>query len=188
MKSKSNLMFFLQDSMKIGVGMQRLVMFTFFFLVFCHMICCLWVLIAQLQGMNNTWLETFFQSHSPSEIYSMSIYFAVTTITTVGYGDISGTTSFERLFCIGVMIIGQIAFSFISGSLSSILQNYDSANAFYEEKIQYLNSLTKKYDLSEDLYSRIKCSFKYNYQKDVEEINNLLKELPYKLKMELAHY
>ena len=61
----------------------------------------------------------------PKELYLISIYFTVTTITTVGYGDISIKTPMEKMYCIVVMLIGVIAFSFASGSLASILQNYD---------------------------------------------------------------
>ena len=50
------------------------------------------------------------------------MYFTVTTITTVGYGDISGNqTQSEKIFCIFIMVAGVIAFSFASGSLASII-------------------------------------------------------------------
>lgn len=55
------------------------------------------------------------------EKYLTSVYFTVTTITTVGYGDVSISTKMEKIFCIMIMLIGVIAFSFASGSLASIL-------------------------------------------------------------------
>ena len=55
------------------------------------------------------------------EKYLTSIYFTVTTITTVGYGDVSISTKLEKIFCIVTMLTGVIAFSFASGSLASIL-------------------------------------------------------------------
>ena len=55
----------------------------------------------------------------------VSLYFTITTITTVGYGDISATSSTERVFCIFIMLMGVIGFSFATGALSSIIQNYD---------------------------------------------------------------
>jgi uncharacterized PurR-regulated membrane protein YhhQ (DUF165 family) len=61
--------------------------------------------------------------------YFLATYFAVTTMTTVGYGDMSANTSVERGFCIVLMVIGVVCFTFISGSLSSVLSNYDSTNA-----------------------------------------------------------
>lgn len=59
----------------------------------------------------------------------------VTTITTVGFGDIGPTNAVERLFCSLNMVIGVVAFSFASGSLSSIIANYDASEAQINEKL-----------------------------------------------------
>jgi VIT1/CCC1 family predicted Fe2+/Mn2+ transporter len=55
-----------------------------------------------------------------SVLYEISLYWTITTITTVGYGDISGNNQLERIFCMFVMIIGVAAFTFANGSLASI--------------------------------------------------------------------
>jgi len=54
-------------------------------------------------------------------LYLTSFYFTISTITTVGYGDISGQNTIERSMGIIIMLIGVMAFSFATGSLSSIL-------------------------------------------------------------------
>jgi hypothetical protein len=36
----------------------------------------------------------------------LALYWAITTITTVGYGDILPTTWWERLYCIIAMLVG----------------------------------------------------------------------------------
>jgi hypothetical protein len=48
-------------------------------------------------------------------------------VTTVGYGDITPENVTERVFCIGMLFVGVITFSFASGALSSIITNYDQA-------------------------------------------------------------
>jgi Ion channel len=63
----------------------------------------------------------------------------VTTILTVGYGDISAQNTYEKLLCILLMIIGVISFSFATGALSSIISNYDTSEAKLKEKISTLN-------------------------------------------------
>ena len=73
--------------------------------------------------------DDYIKELGPFELYITSFYYTVSTVTTVGYGDISGSNTLERAFAILIMIIGVMAFSFASGSLSSILQNYDQANA-----------------------------------------------------------
>ena len=51
------------------------------------------------------------------EMYICSIYFIVTTTATVGYGDITASTSIERVFCMFLMLIGVACFTFLAGSL-----------------------------------------------------------------------
>jgi uncharacterized membrane protein (UPF0182 family) len=58
---------------------------------------------------------------SAYEQYLTSFYFTITTITTVGYGDININTWSEKIMCILIMISGVISFTFASGSLASIL-------------------------------------------------------------------
>jgi potassium voltage-gated channel Eag-related subfamily H protein 8 len=58
---------------------------------------------------------------SDIELYITSFYFTVTTIMTVGYGDITATSVLEKIVCILLMLIGVVAFSFATGYISSII-------------------------------------------------------------------
>lgn len=64
-----------------------------------------------------------------SVIYIASMYFVLTTFTTVGFGDISGVTVAERIYCIALSLIGAVAFSFAISSLSSMLSALDTRTA-----------------------------------------------------------
>lgn len=126
-KERNKLVKYLTEILKIGVGFERLLFFVLIFLILCHIIACLWIFSADLQGENKySWIkEKEYDKLSHFELYIVSFYFTVTTITTVGYGDISAFTTMERILCILLMITGVIGFSFATGSLSSILSNYD---------------------------------------------------------------
>jgi len=52
----------------------------------------------------------------------------------VGYGDISGNNTTERVVSAIFMVIGVIGFSFASGSLTSIMANVDAASAILKDK------------------------------------------------------
>ena len=61
-----------------------------------------------------------------SELYITSFYFTVTTLVTVGYGDITPYSVEEKALCIFLMLIGIVCFSFATGTLASIISSIDS--------------------------------------------------------------
>jgi Trk-type K+ transport system membrane component len=68
-----------------------------------------------------------FEDLNNFDLYITALYYTVTTITTVGYGDISAHTTTEKLLAICLMIIGAGGFSFAAGSLSSLMSNLDAS-------------------------------------------------------------
>ena len=129
-KERSKLLKYVRELVKLGYGFERLAFMTIAFLLICHIIACLWVFFATFSDdFQGTWMEGDYQAMGSSDQYLTSFYFTVTTITTVGYGDISGSTSLEQIFCIILMVIGVVGFGLLSGALTNILQNYDVSNA-----------------------------------------------------------
>mmetsp|Transcript_26310 Transcript_26310/g.18666 ORF Transcript_26310/g.18666 Transcript_26310/m.18666 type:complete len:158 (+) Transcript_26310:57-530(+) len=73
--------------LKINAGIERLMFFLGFFVVFCHIFACLFAMSAQFNEYN--WIvNSEYEEYSSINLYVISLYFVVTTVTTVGYGDI----------------------------------------------------------------------------------------------------
>lgn len=70
-----------------------------------------------------------YSDRPPIDIYVTALYFTVTTVLTVGYGDICAFSNFEKLFCIILMVFGVISFSYSTGALSTIIQSVDARDA-----------------------------------------------------------
>jgi len=85
--------------------------------------------------------------------YLISYYFIVSTMTTVGYGDMYGSTGLERVFCWFLMLTGVFIFSMVTGSLASIMQSQDNIQASLTEKLMYLQRLQSQYNLPKSLYN-----------------------------------
>ena len=49
----------------------------------------------------------------------------ITTFSTVGYGDMSATNPYEKIFCILLMLLGVTAFAAGTSTLTNLLQSYD---------------------------------------------------------------
>jgi hypothetical protein len=82
-----------------------------------------------------------YQDMPDVELYITAFYFTVTTLVTVGYGDITAYSVEEKLLCIILMLIGVISFSFATGALASIITSHDSREAIIAEKIATLNEI-----------------------------------------------
>ncbi len=59
------------------------------------------------------------------QLYFITYYFVVSTITTVGYGDIYAFNSNEKIIIFFYQIIGVTFFSIFSGILSEIVNDSD---------------------------------------------------------------
>lgn len=126
-----------RDVLKINSSVLRLFFFLLLFLLLCHFSACLWVIIAILSHHGEDpndplsdpdWLDKYSKYtdfNDAANLYMVSFYWTITTITTVGYGDIVANNFAERVFCACMMIIGVISFSFANGSLTSILSHND---------------------------------------------------------------
>ena len=127
--------------LKLGLGFERLLFVVLLSLIGIHIVTCLWILFPTIMhdseeddeidtDLEGTWLHNYkLKNISDTQLYITSLYWTITTITTVGYGDIYGHTSFEKIFCILIMITGVVGFSFVTGSVTSIISNLDQSNA-----------------------------------------------------------
>jgi hypothetical protein len=70
-----------------------------------------------------------FLEYDHLRLWQVSMYWAITTLTTVGYGDISGTNDIERGYASVVMIIGIMVYSYIIGSIAGLLSEFDHEQA-----------------------------------------------------------
>jgi hypothetical protein len=66
---------------------------------------------------------------------------------TVGYGDITAQSLGEKLLAILLMLIGVVAFSLATGSISSIISNAETAEEQLRTKMEILKELNAEYGI-----------------------------------------
>ena len=100
-------------------------------------------------------------------------------MTTVGYGDISGTNTGERIICIFLMIAGVLFFTYTSGIITNIITNEEEENKKFQEKKTHLNNLYKKHgkNMKTDLYLQLLHNIKFSSNNDLEEFNDFMLSL-----------
>ncbi|KAJ1495127.1 hypothetical protein T484DRAFT_1763534, partial [Baffinella frigidus] len=102
-----------------------------------HVLACAWFWVGTMEASRG-WMRMHLhveEEHWVSK-YVSSFYFIYATLTTVGYGDIAGLSTNERIFCIGIMVLaaqvlGGFLFGVLIGSLPTILDRRSEAGGRY---------------------------------------------------------
>ena len=189
-KERSKLSKYLNEVLSFSIGFERFVFFMVFMVIFVHLAAWSYLFIGSLsdEPIDSWYFQRGFQDDSNFDLYITCLYFVFTTITTVGFGDISGGTNEERIFCIFLMIIGVLAFSFTTSSLSTLISNMDSRNAKLKQRIAQLNALNSQYNLSLKLYHKIEKVLKFDHSKSETFEISFLNDIPQRLKVELSFW
>jgi voltage-gated potassium channel Kch len=72
----------------------------------------------------------------------IALWWAVSTVTTVGYGDVVPTTTGGRFVATGLMIIGFASLSLLTGIVASLLVSRQTATQAHETIIEVEKRLT----------------------------------------------
>jgi hyperpolarization activated cyclic nucleotide-gated potassium channel 1 len=121
--------------------------------------------------------------------YLNSVYWAFTTVTTVGYGDIYAYTQLEMLLSITWMITGVGFYSFTIGSLSSFLSAIDTRDSLMNAKLAATHELAKETGIAPETKRKITAVVTYNTQKlgtIWSDKHSLFYDLPIDLRYEVA--
>lgn len=152
----------------------------------CHITACMWVFITTFTSEDeSSWISDL-SNESNGAKYLHSMYYTITTITTVGYGDILASNTKEEIICMFIMLSGVIGFSLGTGILTTFLTEDDSMNKKLTEKIEILRRIYDQYSLPLELFDRTKKSLTFIYMDDMDELNEFMDVLPQSLKNEAA--
>ena len=162
------------------------IILTFFITLFVlNLTTCLFIFL----GINvyPGWiLKLNIQDKSYLYIYLTSVYFVIVTITTVGYGDITGDTYPEIIFQIFLLIVGTIAYSFTISYISNYIIKSNQKSMSFEKNLEILQEIKiQNPNMKNSLYSEVLRNL-YNEQLYERKDKHLLFDcLPYSLKNKL---
>ena len=156
----------MEQQMSIKFGVVKLVKFFVLIIMASHWMACAYYLAGSLADPSVEH-ESWIHSHDyPSEytigdMYVVSMYWAVMTITTIGYGDVPSGTTTERLLSIIAMIIGAGLFSYVVGTMTSLIQGLDISTRAFEDKMDSINEYMSLSNFPLHLRRRIRADCFY---------------------------
>ena len=112
-----------------------------------HIVGCTFAIIAWYSGQNHmiSWINALGIDDEPAATrYIAACYWAVVTISTVGYGDITPTNETEAIVTIFLVFIGVSMYSYIISRLTSIFAIVNNSKTEEQSRDKILKNFINK--------------------------------------------
>jgi len=155
----------------------RLILFA---LIITYFIGCFWYFFCTIYQDEEHLVQedsdhintTFIKYNNMAEMDDMhklivSCYFALTTLSTVGYGDYYPVSNIERIVAVIIMLGGVAFFSYIMGNFIEIISNYEKKMGVVDKSgdlhnwLILLTRFTNNIALPKSLTAQIENNFNY---------------------------
>uniref|UniRef100_A0A671SW09 Voltage-gated delayed rectifier potassium channel KCNH4 n=1 Tax=Sinocyclocheilus anshuiensis TaxID=1608454 RepID=A0A671SW09_9TELE len=187
------------------------------FALLAHWMACVWYVIGRSEIENNSpgWLHElgkrlgtpYFLSPLASLIpdslrqtgavlgggpsirssYVTSLYFALSSLTSVGFGNVSANTDSEKIFSICTMLIGALMHAAVFGNVTAIIQRMYSRRSLYHTRTKDLKDFIRVHRLPKALAQRMLECFQTTWSvNNGIDVSELLKDFPDELRADIA--
>ncbi|XP_061413462.1 potassium voltage-gated channel subfamily H member 2-like isoform X1 [Lethenteron reissneri] len=180
-------------------GAAVLVLLMCTFALIAHWLACIWYAIGNMERPVDSlakdrigWLDQLGgqigkpyndsdTSSGPSikDKYVTALYFTFSSLTSVGFGNVSPNTNYEKIFSICVMLIGSLMYASIFGNVSAIIQRLYSGTARYHTQMLRVKEFIRFHQIPNPLRQRLEEYFQHawSYTNGID-MNMVLKGFP----------
>uniref|UniRef100_A0A674C513 Voltage-gated inwardly rectifying potassium channel KCNH2 n=1 Tax=Salmo trutta TaxID=8032 RepID=A0A674C513_SALTR len=176
-----------------GAAVLFLLMCTF--ALIAHWLACIWYAIGNVERAGAArigWLDSLgdqlgkpynqtIPGSGPSirDKYVTALYFTFSSLTSVGFGNVSPNTNSEKIFSICVMLIGSLMYASIFGNVSAIIQRLYSGTARYHTQMLRVREFIRFHQIPNPLRQRLEEYFQHawSYTNGID-MNAVLKGFP----------
>ncbi|KAK3285627.1 hypothetical protein CYMTET_6777 [Cymbomonas tetramitiformis] len=192
-----------------AASMFRIVKLLGMFLLVAHWVGSGWFMLGELQKTNDRWTVVqglkcpdgdaalpedengdvllLCKDASLYEQYTASLYWAMTTMTTVGYGDITPGTVLERLWTCCVYLVGAILYSTIFANVAMILQGMEANTVRYKTMMDSINELLRFHTVPDQLADVVRKTANFNWDLSGGiNIHQVLLSIPLDLRLDVS--
>ncbi|XP_012588556.1 PREDICTED: potassium voltage-gated channel subfamily H member 6 isoform X2 [Condylura cristata] len=177
-----------------GAAVLFLLMCTF--ALIAHWLACIWYAIGKVERPylqpKIGWLDSLsaqlgkhYNGSDPAsgpsvqDKYVTALYFTFSSLTSVGFGNVSPNTNSEKVFSICVMLIGSLMYASIFGNVSAIIQRLYSGTARFHTQMLRVREFIRFHQIPSPLRQRLEECFQHtwSYTNGID-MNAVLKGFP----------
>ncbi|NWT31286.1 KCNH8 protein, partial [Cardinalis cardinalis] len=177
------------------------------FALLAHWMACIWYVIGKREMEQNNpltwdigWLHElgkriespYYENNTlggPSirSAYIAALYFTLSSLTSVGFGNVSANTDAEKIFSICTMLIGALMHALVFGNVTAIIQRMYSRWSLYHTRTKDLKDFIRVHHLPQQLKQRMLEYFQTTWSvNNGIDSNELLKDFPDELRSDIT--
>ncbi|KAI9124269.1 hypothetical protein K1719_005569 [Acacia pycnantha] len=155
--------------------------------------CIFYLLAARYHDPNKTWfglqMGADFKEQSLWSRYVISIYWSITTLTTVGYGDLHPVNSWEMIFVICYMLYNLGLGAYLIGNMTNLVVHFTSRTREFRDTIQAAESFARRNQLPVKLQDQMIAHLYLKFRTDSEGLQQpeTLNSLPKAMRSSISH-
>jgi hypothetical protein len=154
----------------------RLVFFVCWLFITAHWLACGWLAIGGIDMEADDFSK-----------YLRALYWCITTLATVGYGDIVPKTNLQTVYTMVVMLLGVGVYGYVIGNVTTLVANMDLAKTHYREKMERLAAFMRYRNIPPTLQRRLRDYYAYLWENRLGyDESSVLADLPDSLRTEVA--
>jgi len=149
-----------------------------------HLLACLMPILA------SGFLDRYsYDGEAVSSRYITTLYWAMTTVTTVGYGDITPQNDDEKMFTMFSMIVGGAFYGYVVGNISVILASRDVNRQAHKQRLHLIHAWLHHHKFPSPLRTRLWIYYKTLVKnKAALDDSSIFNELSPELRSDVAQY
>ncbi|XP_008296727.1 potassium voltage-gated channel subfamily H member 4-like, partial [Stegastes partitus] len=174
------------------------------FALLAHWMACIWYMIGRREiETNETWdigwlhelgkrldspyVNSTVGGPTVRSSYIAALYFTLSSLTSVGFGNVCANTDAEKIFSICTMLIGALMHAVVFGNVTAIIQRMYSRRSLYHTRMKDLKDFIRVHRLPQQLKQRMLEYFQTTWSvNNGIDANELLHDFPDELRADIA--
>ncbi|KAG6492982.1 hypothetical protein ZIOFF_047954 [Zingiber officinale] len=155
--------------------------------------CFFFLLAAKYPDPKNTWIgitTADFHEQSLWVNYVTSMYWSITTVATVGYGDLHPVNTWEKFFDFFFMLFSMGLDAYLIGNMTNLVVHGTTRTRKYRDTIQAASSFARRNQIPERLQEQMISHLSLKFRTDSEGLQQqeTMDALPKAIRSSISHF